>query len=142
MKKTGKVNGQVNKLPAVISLGAAINLIFMFSGTAIGAYLIMNEKIDEDGIGTIATIIQFISAACGTAAVLKLCKNKRLMICMLSGVVYFLSQIAITGMFFDGQYSNLGSGILAVMCGCATVAVVGLLIGKRSSTTKKKYAYR
>lgn len=134
------VSGRATSIPIGLTIGAVISLIITLAGTATTAHLVGTEKIGEEGIGYAAMLILFISSAIGAWGAISNIKRMRLQVCMMSSGVYYLILIAITAMFFGGQYGGMLVTAIVTFAGGAVVAV---LPGKTWNKMKfKKRAYR
>ena len=62
--------------------------------------------------------------------------------CLLTGVCYYLALLAMTALFFGGQYSALGVTALAVLAGSGGAALLSILTEKSKNNHGRKMAYR
>ena len=140
MRRNRKIKGTSTGIPAGLAIGALISLIITMAGAAVMAYLVLNETVGESGIGYASMIVLFIGAAMGAWGAYSSIKKQRLQICLMSAGVYYLILLAITALFFGGQYQGLGVTALVVLIG---TQVVAFFPGKESAKIKfKKHAYR
>lgn len=140
MRHNRKIKGTATGIPAGLAIGALISLIITMAGAAVMAYLVLNETVGESGIGYASMIVLFIGAAMGAWGAYSSIKKQRLQICLMSAGVYYLILLAITALFFGGQYQGLGVTALVVLIG---TQVVAFFPGKESAKIKfKKHAYR
>lgn len=140
MRHNRKIKRTATGIPAGLAIGALISLIITMAGAAVMAYLVLNETVGESGIGYASMIVLFIGAAMGAWGAYSSIKKQRLQICLMSAGVYYLILLAITALFFGGQYQGLGVTALVVLIG---TQVVAFFPGKESAKIKfKKHAYR
>lgn len=135
-----KVSGKTMGIPVGIAVGDLVSLIISIAGAAVSAWLVSSEKIGEGGIGYAAIIVVALAAAGGAWISTLLIKRLRLQMCLLSGGCYFLTLLAMTALFFGGQYQGIGVIGIVILCGCAIVAFIP---GKNGGfKSKRKKAYR
>ena len=118
MKASGKAIG----IPAGIAIGTLISLIISFGGAGVSAWLVSSGKIGEGGIFYAAMLVVALAAAAGAWFSTSVIQRLRLQMCLLSGGCYFLSLLAMTALFFGGQYQGIGTIAIVILCGCAVIA--------------------
>ena len=67
--------------------------------------------------------ILLTSAIIGSWIAMKKAKHKRIQISLLTGTGYYLSLLAVTALFFDGQYTAMGVTALLILGGSLAAAV-------------------
>lgn len=140
MHMNQKLFGRALGIPAGVGLGALISLLITLVGAALVSYLIAAEKIGEGTIGFSALIILSVAAAIGAWCAVSVVKRLRLQVSMMSGGSYYLILLALTALFFGGQYEGMGVSALIILAGCALVALIPSKSGK--IFRKKKRSYR
>jgi putative membrane protein (TIGR04086 family) len=135
MKMSGKTIG----IPAGIAIGTLISLVISIAGAAVSAWLVSSEKIGEGGTMYAAMIIVALAAAMGAWFSTSMIKRLRLQMCMLSGTCYFLALLAMTALFFEGQYQGIGTIAVVILCGCAVIAFLPTKNGQFKRKRKKGY---
>ena len=120
-----KVTGTAVSMPAGIGIGCGISLLLTLLGAGVAAKLIADEILRETAIGYSAMAIILLASACGAAAAVGKVKKRRLQVALLVGAGYFASLLAMTALFFGGQYQGMGVTALLVLGGVAAVALVG-----------------
>ena len=87
----------------------------------------------EESIGYGVLILMMISS-CGSVLVAsRKSKGNKLVIAGITAVGFFVSLIAITALFFNGQYSGVGETLLLIIGG----SLCAVLIMSRRKTTHK-----
>ena len=89
--------------------------------TLITTFLVAGEHISESAMAPAAVITISISALISATVAAENTAEKRMMVCLINGCVYFLSLICCTALFFDGTYQGIGSAALTVI-GCSLVS--------------------
>ena len=98
------------------------------------AGLISRERLSWDQVGYGILILLFLSALLGAATSVKAVKRQRLMIAMGSGLLFWATLIAITALFFGGQYDGMLVTGLVILAASGIVALTGLRRENRKGT--------
>lgn len=140
MHMNQKLSGRAFGIPAGVGLGALISLLITLAGAALASYLIAAEKIGEGAMGFSVMIILIVAAIFGAWCAVSMVKRLRLQVSMMSGACYYLVLLALTALFFGGQYEGMGVCALIILAGSALVALIPSKSGK--IFMKKKRSYR
>lgn len=127
----------IGKIPKGLGLGALISLSVTLAGSAVCAWLLTLEKIGEKDIGYVAVMVLLLSSILGAFVAVGLIKEKRVPICLIAGGCYWLTLLAITALFFGGEYSGVGESALVILAGIVSVALLGLKGDKRTKKRRK-----
>ena len=130
-----KVTGRAVSIPAGVTMGCAASLAITVVGSLLVAKLISAEVLADTAIGYGAMFILLTASALGSAISAAKTKRLRLQVCLLSGGAYYASLLAVTALFFGGQYQGMGVTALLVAAGTGVV----ILLGGRE---KKRPKYR
>lgn len=133
-----KVSGTARSVPAGIGIGTAVSLAITLAGALLTAWLVSTEKISEEAIGYGSMIILLAASTAGAYTAQALIKHQRLLMCVLAAICYFISLIAVTALFFGGQYQGIGVTALVIAAGAAIVVLTGL---NGESNKVRKYRY-
>lgn len=117
-------------------MGGLTSLLLTMILSAILAKMVETEALAQRNIGYGVMILLLISSFLGAAAAQGRVKHQRLLVCILSGCVYFLLLLGITALFFGGQYSGMGVTALLVFGGAGTAALLCTRQGKGSHKRK------
>lgn len=135
-----KLKGRATAIPVGLAVGGIISLIITLAGAAATAHLVLNERIGENGIGYASIVILLLGSVMGAWGAFSCIKKQRLQICLLSAATYYLLLLAITALFFGGQYQGMGVTAVVILIGGAIVA---LFPAKGKTNFKfRKRAYR
>ncbi len=129
-------------IPSGIGIAAAVSIAVTLLGAAVIACLVDREVIAAEGISAASSLIWIIGAALGALTAMVRIKRMRMQMCMLSGGCYFLTLIAVTALFFGGQYAGMGVSTLCILCGCGAVAILSILAEKKGGRKIRKRTYR
>ncbi len=135
-----KVTGTTMGIPGGLGLGIFVSLLITLAGAALTAWLIASEKIGEGSIGYAVIVILIVASAMGALVAVSLVKRMRLQVCMLTGVFYYLTLLAMTALMFGGQYQGMGVSALVILAGCTFIAF--LPTKNNNLAIKRKKAYR
>lgn len=133
MVSNRKVTGKASTIPVGIMLGLGVSMLITVAGAAAAAWLISSEVTAQDSIGYLSAAVLVLSSAAGALAAAGKIKRMRLQMCIAFGVCYYLTLLAMTALFFGGQYEGMGVTAVAVALGCAGGALAGMKAGSRRS---------
>ena len=125
-----KPTGRAASMPAGLASGAVASLSVTLLASAMIAKMVEDENLAESGVGYGIMITLMAASFFGALIAAGRIKRQRLMVCVMSGVIYFLSLLGITGLFFGGQYEAVGVTGLLIMGG-SMLAVLTTVGGKR-----------
>ncbi len=129
-----KVTGRAMSMPVGIAVGMAVSLLVTLAGALVLGWLIDNETMGINSIGYGAMIILLSASFLGALTAKTRIKHRALVVCLISGAGYYLSLLAITALFFGGQYQGMGVTFGLVLAGAVTAGL--LSIKKKKSITK------
>lgn len=142
MVTTKKPTGRAMSIPGGLALGAAVSLGVTLILSAAVAKMVDAELMGEGAIGYGALITLLTAAIAGAAFAATKIKRQRILVCCLSGLVYYITLLGVTALFFGGQYQGMGVTALVVAGGCGTVVLMGLNQGKGKGNRHRKRLHR
>lgn len=131
-----KPTGKAASIPGGLALGGIISFAITLAGAAALAWLVHRERIAEENVGYGIMIVLLAASFAGAITAHKKIKRRRALICMMSGGTYLLTLLAMTALFFGGQYSGVGETALMVFCGAALGILPGLQKNSRGGKRK------
>lgn len=132
-----KPTGRASSIPSGLAMGAVISVLATFLICMIGAWLISSEILPQQKIGYCSVTALLASAILGALTSWRKIKRKRLMVCMLSGGVYFLLLVMTTVVFFGGDFRGMGVTFAVILMGSMAAL---LLTGEgRMGRTGRRY---
>lgn len=137
-----KVTGTASSMPGGLAAGAVVSLVITLAGSVLSGILVSKEMIGESAIGYCALGILLLSSSLGAATAIGRIKHRKLMVCAMSGTLYYGMLLAMTALFFGGQYQGMGVTALAVFCGCMIVVLLGMRQGRGHASRRHKMARR
>lgn len=123
-----RVNQKETSMAVSLLTGFAISWILTTIATIIITILVFGERLGEDAIQPAAVITMMVATFISSVLAGKMQSNKRLLICLAGGVVYYASLVGCNALFYDGEYNGLLGGLLTIT-GCSLVA--GLVITRQ-----------
>ena len=135
LKKRGRTSG----IPAGIFAGLITALLITILLAAVTAVLIAGEKIGEDKalFGSAASLL--LGAAFGGICAANVAGERKMIICLIHGAVYYVTLLCVTAVFFEGRYENIWiTGLLVLGASIS----VGLLVMRGRKRTYKPHKIR
>lgn len=143
MKINKRSTGKAKSMPAGLALGATGSVGITLVMSAVGAKLMDAGALKEGTIGYIAMVILLAAAMIGAFISAGCIKRQRLLVCGLSGLVYYVILLSMTALFFGGQYQGMGVTALMVLCGSGLAALTEARQGRGvQQRGKRKIAAR
>lgn len=141
MTSTHKHTGRAMAFPTGILLGAVTALIWSVGCASLLAMLIDKEMLAHTAIGYGAMIILLTASILSSLVAWRNIKHRKAAVCLSAGAAYYAILLAMTALFFGGQYHGAGVTALLVLAGSAIVILSGMGKGKRSvqKTRKKRH---
>ena len=119
-----KVTGTAVSVPMGIGIGCGISMILTLLGSGVVAKMIAEEILQETAIGYGAMVILLLSSILGSAIAVNKVKKRKLQVSLAVGAGYFLLLLAMTALFFGGQYQGMWVTALLVFAGSGTVTLL------------------
>lgn len=126
-----KPTGRSMSMPAGFAIGTCVSLCMTFFLSIFLAKMVSTERMEWENIGYGIMAILFTTSIIGAKSTCMMIKRQKLVICIVSGVLYWVGLLLITALFFGGQYSGVGVTGAIILCGCGIVCI-GELKGQRS----------
>lgn len=129
-------------MPAGLVFGAAVSLGITLISAAILAKLVDMERLAWENIGYGIMILLLLASFFGSMAAYAKIKRQRMLVCAVSGVIYFGMLLSITALFFGGQYDSIGVTAGLVLAGSIAAGLLGLRGGGGKKGRKLRAAHR
>lgn len=135
-----KPTGMAVSIPVGMVWGTMAAVAVTLAGAGLTAKLIDSQMLDWNSSGYAVLLILVLSAWAGAMVAAGRIKRQRMMVCLLSGVMYFGVLMLTTALFFGGRYSGVGETGLLILCG----SMLGVFTGYKGKTGRKtvKRGYR
>lgn len=121
MKVTQKTTGRTMSMPGGLTFGGVISLSITVIGAMLLSKLMDTETLEWKSVGYGVMVLLIISSFLGAMFAYSRIKRQRLVVCLMAGVVYWITLLGISALFFGGQYEAVGvtAGLILAGCGCA-----------------------
>lgn len=137
-----KAQGRASSVPVGLVAGATVSIFVTVMICIIGAWLISSEILPQKHIGYCAILALLAGAMMGAMTAWKKVQRQRLMVCLLSGGVYYALLAAITIAFFDGSFQGMGVTFATVLLGCVAAALLTNRTHKRKTGPQHRKIHR
>lgn len=137
MVKPPKVTGTVTAMPVGLAMGLGVSLLITVAGCCIITQLILSESIPRDSIGYTSLVTLLLSSILGTATSWGCIRHRRLLVCGVSGGLYFLALLAVNILFFGGVFDGILVTALVIAGGSMVIWLLGLRQPGRGKTRFK-----
>ena len=135
-----KVTGKAMSAAGGIAVGTGAALLVSLIGAVMMAWLIGGEYLQESAFGYGAMLTLLVASMSGSWITAGLVKHQRLVMCLITGGVYFLLLLGMTAFFFGGQYQGVIPTALLVAGGCTAAALLGNM--GQGNRTQGRHKYR
>ena len=136
MTMNQKPTGTAMSMPAGLAVGGIWSLVVTIGLSAVIAKLIDGEIVEQGSIGYFVISILLIASITGALQSFRKIKRRRMLVCLISGLIYFCVLLSITALCFGGQYQGIGVTGLVVLCGSSCAGLMGLREKKQGRTGK------
>lgn len=127
-----KPSGRASSMPEGFLWGAISSWISTLILSGILAWLIERNLLNHDYLGYGAMIILSCSAYITAMISHGKIKRQKLLVSMISGIIYFILLILMTALFFGGRFHGVMETALMIVCGSLLYALLDFSrIGKR-----------
>lgn len=135
-----KVTGRASTLPGGLALGAGASMVMTLVLSVVTAKLIDTGAMAESSVGYAAMVILLLSAGAGAVVSVGRIKRRKLLVCLVSGGIYYLLLLTVTAVFFGGQYTGMGVTALTVTGGSGAMGL--LMLGQGRGRRKSRMLHR
>lgn len=143
MHTSKKATGRAKTIPGGLAVGTAVFFIIIVLCGIVIAKIIERQIVAENNSGYLIAAAMIISSYAGCEIAIKQCKRRLILVAILSGVVYTISLLSITALFFGGEYEAIFPTTSLIFCGCVTVILFNLYYANRKKEMRKvKHRYR
>ena len=119
-------NGRAISFPEGITYGVLLAFLITILGTAAIAKLVDTELLAWESVGYGIMAVLMLGSFAGSKTAAEKVKRRKLLVCMVSGAVYFCILLAMTALFFGGQYHAVWETMLLIIGGSGVAALMEL----------------
>lgn len=116
--------------------GGIAEIILTLAMSGLIALAVDTGLMEQEKIGYAVIILLVVTSLIGAMITYKQVKRQRMLVCLLSGVVYLAMLLSIAALFFGGIYS--GMSVTAVMIGIGTMGAAFLGAGGEGRGKRRK----
>ena len=120
-----KTTGRAMTIPAGAALGAGLSMLWTFLLAGILAWMIQKEYLKETMVGYGSMMILLSASWIGAKMATGKVKRQKFITAASAAGIYLLSLLAMTALFFGGQYSGIGVTGLLILGGSGITALPG-----------------
>lgn len=121
-----KATGKAISMPMGLLIGSGVSMGITLAAAAVLAKLLDSERLAWENVGYGIEVVLVVASFCGAMAAYKKIKRQRLVVCAVSGVLYLSILLAITALFFGGQYEMVWLTAILILAGSGGAALLGL----------------
>lgn len=107
-----------------IIVGITAGIIITLLGVGLAAIMIARGIVQESGTAYCAIAILLLSAVTASRIAALNYSGIKIWISLATGLTYSAILLAVTALFFDGQYRGIGVTIMVVLSGCTMAAIM------------------
>lgn len=137
-----KTPGSAISMPIGIMWGTFVSLLTTCSCAALLSWLILNGKIDHHILGYLIMGVLISASILGAITAGNMTKRRRMLVCCITGISYFLSMLGITALFFGGNFQGAEVGGCLIITGSMIVGMVGVLRKRHQENSYERYRTR
>ena len=126
MKRSIKRGGQAYSISGGLVFSATVNMFITFLFSVIIAYALNKEKITWEDAGYWIMGMLFSASFLGAKTAVITVKHQKMIISIMSGVLYWGLLLCITALFFGGNWSSIGETAAIIIAGCGCAALLSV----------------
>ena len=125
MSTVRKHTGRASSVPGGLAMGAVVSMAVTGGLTALLAGLLDREMMQWEMVGYGSLTVVMLSSFLGAVTACVKIRRQRMLVCLMAGMVYLGILLAMTALFFGGQYQAVGVTALLVLGGTMCAALTG-----------------
>ena len=120
-----KVTGKAASIPGGLVIGGTISLLITLIAAACIAKMLDMGIVAWEHTGYWVLAMLLSASFAGARIAYGRIKRQRMLVSLLSGILYTLIMLSITALFFGGQYEAVGVTILIILAGSISSGILG-----------------
>lgn len=113
-----KLNGRTSSVPGGLAAGSFVSIAVTALSAALLAMLLDREILAWENVGYGIAFTILLAAYAGAITAWNRIRRQRLIVCLMSGMVYWGILLSLTALFFGGQFEAVGVTLLLIAGGC------------------------
>ena len=135
-------NGKAPSMAVGLFWGGVTSLASTLVLSAVLSWLVLSQRVGEDKLGYGVMVLLAAASFLGAKISCRKVKRQRIAVSCMAGGAYMVTLLAMTALFFDGQYEGVGETALMVLCGCGLAVLLHREPKARQKPGKKRKVYR
>lgn len=119
--KTGR---KAKSTAAGLALSLAVSQFVTLVVTAFLTKIVLQGNVQEESVGYGIMALLILASFAGAITASKSIQRRKAMMCIASGLLYWLSLLSVTALFFGGRYEAAGVTAVLILGGCGTAAIM------------------
>ena len=130
---------KATSVPITIGVGLLLSLIITVLAAVLITMMVISERMEPGHIyfGSAATLL--LASFIGALYVVLMMGEKKLLFSMVTGGAYFLVQVCVSMLFFDGMIANVWQALILVIGGSFSAGIIKMNSKKNSYRKWKKH---
>ena len=133
-----KVSGRASSMPVGVGVGVGVSTVITLALSGLLAWLILGQTLEQSATGYGSMGILLTASVLGALAAVERVKRRRMVVCLLTGLGYYLVLLSLTALFFGGQYSGMGVTGLLIAGGSFAAGLIGAGKGEGGKIKSRK----
>lgn len=139
MRTVKKLSGTAVSIPMGVILGSALSFLITCALAGLLTWAVLGGFVSEKALGYFVMAILLIASFTGTLVSGVKIQRRRMLVSLITGVVYYAFLFAVTGVFFGGNYSGIGTTGFLILVGALTSGILGLKSNKMAVKCHVRY---
>ena len=132
----------MKRILITVCINILVGLVVTLAGISILSWMISSGSIPVDGAGYGITGIIILATACAAIISSRAINQQRLIVCICSGLMYYLVLIGINALLFSGQYKGAAVTAMLIIGTSTAIGFLGAIPGGRKMKSKSKFKNR
>ena len=125
-------------MPGGVAAGVGSAAMSTIMLSAVTAWLVERGSLSQEKMGYAAMIVLLLSGYMGAEMAYRKIRERKTMVCLLTGAGYFLLLLCVTAMVFGGQYRAVGVSAFLIFGGAGCAALIRKAPFKRGNRRRIK----
>jgi putative membrane protein (TIGR04086 family) len=137
-----KTKGTATAVPLGVLWGAIISMLMTVISALILTWLTLNEITNQQKLGYCIMGSLLCAAILGSFVSTTLVKRRKLLICLMTGLTYYITLLGITALFFGGNFQGAAVKGLLIAAGSLFIGMLQLIKRRHNENAYERYRTR